>query len=320
MEVGLRPPEGGRGFEASLATIEAAERLGFDSVWIAEHYTPDDGWWPASPVALAAVAARTDTIRVGSSVFVTPLYDPVWLANAVAMLDVISDGRFVAGLGAGYDPVEFAAFGVPRGERVGRTIEAIDLCKRLWTEERVTFDGAFVDVEDYGIDPRPVQAPRPPVWLGAWGDYLLEQAATRADAWLPGAVADRETLAERMALYDAHREAPPDARPLLRDIVVADTDAEARRIAERRLAPKYRRYAERGHRFFEDFEGTDFAAFAEDMVIMGAPATCAAAIEGYREALGIDHLILRFAHAEMGPADVRATMETLADEVLPALS
>ena len=123
MKFGLRPIEGGPEFGQTLEQVVLAEELGFDSVWFAEHYTPDEQWWPASLLNLAAVATRTSDILLGTNVLITPYYRPVWLAAATSMLDVISEGRFVCGLGVGYSEPEYAAMGVDRDERVGRFIE-----------------------------------------------------------------------------------------------------------------------------------------------------------------------------------------------------
>lgn len=319
MKFGLRPLEGGDDFSRTLDQVERAEALGFDSAWFAEHYTDDDQWWPGALVNLAALATRTSEIQLGTNILVAPFYNPVWLASNVAMLDRISGGRVVCGLGVGYDPAEFAAFDVELDDRVGRTIELTEIVTRLWTEESVSFDGKFFSLDEYGIAPKPVQEPRPPVWFGVWGEYLLSQAATRADAWIPGAVADIDSLADKRATYDAHLpdEASPE-RPLLRDIVVADTEAEARRRAKRRLGPKYAVYASRGHQYFTDYTEAEFGAFAEGRVIRGTPDDCIDEIERYRERLGIDHLILRFNYPGMSADDVQAEMETIAAEILPA--
>ena len=318
MEFGIRPIEGGSDFGRTVDQVERAEQLGFDSVWFAEHYTPDDQWWPAALLNLAASATRTSDIKLGTNILITPFYHPVWLANAGAMLDVISEGRFVAGLGLGYDPVEFDAMGVDMDDRVGRTIETIILLKRLWTQDEVTFEGNHFTLEDYGIAPKPLQAPRPELWLGVWGDYLVGQAAKRADAWIPGAVGDKDALAERHATYEAALEGPPKTRPLLRDIIVEDTEEAALSTAKSYLHEKYAVYQGRGHQFFTDYSEAAFEDYARDRVIYGTPAQCIEEIEAYRDLLGVDHFLLRFNYHGMPYDEMVARMERIADEVLPA--
>lgn len=318
MRFGLRPMEGGQGFARTVEQVEAAEALGYDSVWLAEHYTPDDQWWPAGLVNLAGLATRTDEITLGTNILIAPLYTPAWLASAVAMLDVIAEGRLVCGLGVGYDPREFDAFGVDLDDRVGRFIETTMVCKRLWTEDEVSFDGRHVSLDEYGIDPKPVQEPHPPIWYGVWGDYLLEQAAQRADAWVPGAVADLDQLQERAERYEAARKSPPSARPIVRDILVADSEAAAMDRARRHLQEKYAIYADRGHQFFEGFSEARFPEFVRDRAILGPPGDCIEQLQRYVDALGTDHFILRFNYQGMAPESVDRDMRRIAEEIMPS--
>lgn len=317
MKFGLRPIEGGDDFTRTIDQVVEAEELGFDSVWLAEHYSGDDHWWPASLVNLAALAARTGDIRLGTNVLITPFYNPVWLASSVAMLDTISEGRFVCGLGVGYDRSEFAVFDASLDDRVDRTIETIILLKKLWTEDEVTFDGKFYTLEEFGISPKPRQTPHPPIWFGVWGDYLLSQAAKRADAWIPGAVADVEQLRERKRIYSRHLDGErPEEQPLLRDIVIGDSEAEAKRRAERYLREKYEVYAGRNHEFFDQYESEEFDQFIEDRIIVGTPDSCIEQIERYVDVLGIDHLIFRFNYNGMSAPDVHEDMRTIASEIM----
>lgn len=318
MEFGFRPIEGGSTFERTLDQVVHAEEVGFDSVWFAEHYTPDDQWWPTSLINLAAAATRTSTIKLGSNIIIAPFYHPVWLANAGAMLDVVSDGRFVCGLGLGYDPTEFKAMGVSMDDRVGRTIENLILLKKLWTEDSVTFDGNHFEVEQYGISPKPIQEPRPEVWLGVWGEYLLTQAAKRADAWIPGAVADKETLRQKNAVYEDNLADDPATRPLLRDIVVEDSREAALATAKEYLHKKYSVYEGRGHQFFTDYSEDQFEEYAEDRVVFGTPQQCIDEIADYQELLGVDHFLLRFNYPGMTDEEMVTQMDRIATEVLPS--
>lgn len=320
MEFGIRPIEGGNSFDQTLQQVVHAEEVGFDSVWFAEHYTPDDQWWPASLLNLAAAASRTSTIKLGSNIIIAPFYHPVWLANAGAMLDVISDGRFVCGLGLGYDPTEFDAMGISMDERVDRTIEHMILLKRLWTQESVTFDGTHYSVEDYGIAPKPLQEPRPEIWLGVWGEYLLSQAGKRADAWIPGAVADKSVLAEKNAVYEESLAKPAATRPLLRDIIVEDTREAALSTAKQYLHKKYSVYEGRGHQFFTDYSKERFEDYAEDRIIYGTPQQCIDEIAEYQELLGVDHCLLRFNYPGMPFEEMMDRMDRIADEILPSFA
>lgn len=318
MEFGIRPIEGGTQFSDTLEQVIHAEEVGFNSVWFAEHYTPDDQWWPASLLNLSAAATRTSEIQLGSNIIIAPFYHPVWLANAGAMLDIISDGRFIAGLGLGYDPVEFNAMGIDLDDRIGRTIENIILLKKLWTEESVTYEGNYFEVEEYGIAPKPLQDPRPEIWLGVWGEYLLSQAAKRADAWIPGAVANKEALSEKNAIYKDKLQTSATSRPLLRDIIVEDTEQEALATAKKYLHKKYSVYESRGHQFFTDYSGERFEEFAQDRIIYGTPQQCIDEIADYQDQFGIDHLLLRFVYPGMPYDESMTRMDRIADDILPS--
>lgn len=318
MKFGLRPKEGGQTFDDILAQVQLAEECGFNSVWFAEHYSTDEQWWPSPLVNLAALATQTSDIYLGTNILIAPFYNPVWLASTVAMVDVISDGRVICGLGVGYDEAEFEAFDVSLDDRVGRTIENIILLKRLWTQESVTFDGKYFSLDEFGITPKPVQDPRPDIWLGVWGDYLISQAAKRADAWIPGAVANISELADRNAGYvetlkDEGRT--PTTRPLLRDVIVADTDEEAMARAKGLLHEKYMIYKGRNHPFFADYSEDTFESFVKDRVIIGSVSSCVEQIERFQNELGIDYLMVRF--PGMSQEEILDSIRTVSDRVFP---
>ncbi len=145
-QVDFRNPPGlGRSFKdlyaQTLAQIETAEALGFDSVWLTEHHFTDDGYLPSMMVAASAIAARTKRVSIGTYVLLAPFQHPLKLAEDTATVDVISGGRLRLGIGMGYRAEEFEGFGVPRNERFGRTFETIEILRRAWTGERFDFHG-----------------------------------------------------------------------------------------------------------------------------------------------------------------------------------
>lgn len=321
MKVGLKPREGGSGFDETIAQTQLAEDVGFDSVWFSEHYSSFEEYiWPTPLLTLSALASRTDRIELGTNVLIAPFYHPVKLASSVSLLDVVSDGRVVCGLGVGYDENEFRAFGVPREESVGRTIETTILLKKLLTEERVTFEGQYFEIEEFTTTPRPVQEPRPPIWYGVWGEYMLEQAARRADAWVPGAVADLDTLREKQATYHEHLPEGSDrTQPLLRDMVIAESDEEAVALAEQYLGPKWNEYAENDHPLFTEYHETPFREFAKDRIIMGTAESCIEQIGRFRDELDVDHLILRFYYPDKSHEEMMDEITYVGEEVLPEI-
>jgi alkanesulfonate monooxygenase len=178
-----RPPS----LEALCAYAERAEALGLDSLWVIDHlFRAAPSYkvtWLEPLTVLTAVAARTRRATLGTGILVLPIRDPVILAKQVASLDVLTGGRVILGVGTGWNENEFAACRIPYAERGGRAEEIIELLKRLWTEERVTFEGRYYRVRDVTLEPRPVQRPHPPIWIGG-GVWYPDRAAHLTD--LPG--------------------------------------------------------------------------------------------------------------------------------------
>ena len=189
--------------EALLAVARQAEALGYRAVWTfqrllyptapREEYYGAPGAWPAAfasvmdPLAvLAFVAAGTRTIRLGVSVLVMPLYQPVVLAKQLATLDVLSGGRLDVGLGLGWSSDEWEASGTPTARRGARAEEFLRCLKAVWTEDPVEFAGEFYRVPRASVAPRPVQRPHPPLLLGGYHPSVLRRAATLCDGYTGG--------------------------------------------------------------------------------------------------------------------------------------
>jgi len=178
-----------------VETAERADRLGFHSLWVADHIViPRDfaGAMGATlfetHTTLSVVAARTRRIKLGCSVMPTPYRHPLLQAKALATLDQFSGGRVIYGGATGYMQAEFAALGVDFRQRAAITDEYLQVLKLAWTEDFVTFHGQFVDCSEVACSPKPVQQPHPPIWLGGDSDGAFRRIARFADGWhgLPG--------------------------------------------------------------------------------------------------------------------------------------
>ena len=191
------PPGGGNWQEQLTAEdfqriARAADDLGYDSINIPEHLVmPRElvaemgAFWPDAFTVMTFLAGATTRIRVNSGVIVMPYHHPVAFAKAVSTLDLLSGGRVMLTLGAGMARGEFAALGVPFEKR-GRVMdEYIDAMKVLWTEEEPEFHGEFVDFADVAFEPKPVQRPHPPLWIGGSSMAALRRAARVGDGWSP---------------------------------------------------------------------------------------------------------------------------------------
>jgi probable F420-dependent oxidoreductase len=207
--VGNSPFQDAAGF---WETVDECERLGFDSLWLSER---PSGRLPDAVSALAAIAGRTQRIKFGSSVLIVPAYNPVHLAKALATVDALSGGRLLPAVGIGTDnPTELEALGIKREERGKRLDEAIVLMKRLWTEERVTFRGAFYAVTDFTLWPRPVGPLPRAIWAGGSSDAAHRRVGRLCDGWLPSSITPAEVKAGIAAIRayatEAGRHVPDD--------------------------------------------------------------------------------------------------------------
>ncbi len=174
--------------------VVAAEQLGYESVWSAEHLVmmdPEDPVLPVPPksnlvgsiASLAFAAAKTERIKIGSGIILIALRDPIMLAKELAAVDVLSDGRLLAGFGVGFVPREFETLGVPWEERGPRTSEHIEVLRTLWTAEQPAFDGQFTKFSGVQSRPLPIQKPHPPIILGGDSPPALRRAVAQANGW-----------------------------------------------------------------------------------------------------------------------------------------
>jgi probable F420-dependent oxidoreductase len=328
MKFGFIPTEGGALFPEALAEVERGEALGFDSVWMEEHHGVRDHYWPSPLMILAGFAGRTSRVTLGTDVVVLPFYDPVRAAEDVAVLDVISGGRAVFGVAIGYRPDEFALYRTPLEGRGGRFVEALTLIRALWTQDSVTHPGPHYPVTGARIEPKPVQKPHPPLWIGGWGELALRRAARLADAWVPGPTAHLTKLLDGRRRFEAELAAAgrpsPAEWPLTRDTVIADTDAEAWALAERHLLVNYRdEYGggKWGHPLIggEDATPVDrLEALGADRFIIGGPERCIGQIRRFVDAFGANHLIFRLFFPGMPHRHILHELELLSREVFPA--
>jgi probable F420-dependent oxidoreductase len=323
MKIGLSPLQGQASFEHTLRECERAEAAGFDSVWLGEHHN-NPVLYPAPLIGLAAIASRTRSISLGTGVLLLPLYHPMMVAEEGAMVDVISGGRLVLGIGAGYAPEEFAAFGYSLKERGSRLEESASLLHRLWTEENVTHRGKHYQLDGATVAPRPVQRPRPPIWFGAWAEPAIRRAARLGDAWFVGPSASLDEIAPCARRYEqACHEVGKDAGQvaLFRYVFVANTAKEAIGIAGEPFIQAFERmYFRWPHPVVKRPSGDiTIERLAEDRIIFGDPGTCIKEIIRFRSALKAAHLVCRFSVPGIPREACEASLDLFTREVLPAL-
>jgi probable F420-dependent oxidoreductase len=310
-------------YAEQLEQIAYAEQLGFDSVWITEHHFIDDGYTPSVLPVAAAIAARISRIRIGTWVLLLPLHNAIRVAEDAATVDIISGGRLDLGMGLGYRVEEFQAFGVDRRHRGRLMDEGVELIRRAWTEERVTFRGRFYNVSDLQVTPKPVQQPHPPIWLGARGGIPARRAARfRAPLLLVGPPAVYQAYADALRAEGVD----PAGMPVLGSHSCIVSDDPERTWTEMREHVHYTRtlygdwYREAAD-LPTDAEGIGRAtAGADDLrrgVQIGTAAEAIARIETWRQSVPYTQMIVTANPAGMRTAQTSPWLERFAREVIP---
>jgi probable F420-dependent oxidoreductase len=323
MKIGLSPLQGQSSFDETLRECERAEAAGFDSVWLGEHHN-NPILYPAPLIGLAAIASRTTRVKLGTGVLLLPLYHPMMVAEEGAMVDRISGGRLILGIGAGYAPEEFSAFGCSLKERGSRLEEGASLLCRLWTEEHVTHRGKHYHLQDATVAPRPVQRPRPPIWFGAWADTAIRRAARLGDAWFIGPSASLEEIAPCARIYQKACTENGNGKgeiALFRYVFVGASIQEAvRAVGDRYLEAFERMYFRWPHPVVKRPEGPlTIERLAENRIILGDPKTCIDAIGGFHKALDVKHLVCRFSVPGISRQACETSVDLFSREVMPAL-
>jgi alkanesulfonate monooxygenase SsuD/methylene tetrahydromethanopterin reductase-like flavin-dependent oxidoreductase (luciferase family) len=312
-----------------LDQVVRAEELGYHEVWLTEHHFTEDGYNPAILTTAAAIAARTSRIRIGSFVLVLPFHDPIRVAEDATCVDIVSRGRLDLGIGQGYTAPEFEAFGVPRGERTARMREGVQLIRRLWTEDRVTVQGRFRSIRELRLEPRPVQQPHPPIWIGARTEKAVRWAAASGFHLLTTLGPD-PAPAYLATLREAGRD--PDAFFIgqLRLVYVAESEDEAWEDVAEHIQSSMQYYAvvlaEAG-----DVRGDDRVwpfERASDIrhspigraMMVGTPDGVARKLQHFVSTVRCTHLILNTQLPGLPPARATRSLELFAREVMPQFS
>ncbi len=317
---------------ALIEQVEAAERLGFDSIWAGEHHLTDGFHFFPQLTLLSHLAAFSGEMALGTNLVLLPLHRPVDVAEQVALIDHACGGRFIMTVGQGYRPEEFAAFGVPFEERLPRMVESIEVIRRLWREEKVDHVADWFSLQGATVRPGPLQPGGPPIWIGATTDRAIRRAARIGDAFMATPNADNTEIARQVEVFNTARaEAglPPaaDTGRMLEVFCHRDRD-EARRLVRPHLLTKYAAYASWGltgtagaaaESAAKVDDGAAFDVLARDRFVIGAPDEVARQLVAQHRDLGMTHLAIRVAWPGSDPSDALQCLELLGTEVLPAV-
>jgi len=305
LHLGLTPWNfGDLGAQSLCEQAQFAEANGYASLWLPENHFGDNAL-PDPLTLLAAVAGVTSTLRLGTTSYLLTLRNPLQAAEQVAVLDQLSGGRLILGVGRGYAPEMLRAFHVPPKEKRRIFAWTLDLMRAAWAGEPVSLDGD--DAHAVQVHPRPSQQPHPPLWVAAFGPKALAQAGRLG---LPYLCSPMESLATLEQNYARHREAADEAGvsltdvvPLMRTVFVAKDAATLKRVRQE-LADKV------DNTRLEAGEGV------EDWTIVGEPNEVSDQIDEYREKLGMSHLVAtRLRIGGLPESLLRSSVVLLADSL-----
>ena len=329
-------------YRDTIAQIVEADRLGFDLAWLAEmHFVREFSVLPSPMVVMAAAAAQTTRIRLGTGVALIPLVQPIRAAEDAATLDIISGGRLEYGIGRGSIAEHFNGFGVPIDERAARFDEAIEVILQAWSDEPVNFHGRFFDYDNVNVVPKPVQRPRPPIRLAANSDESFERAI--AEGWPVFAspiTAFHEDLHRRYAQYWEQRTEREGVRPPATDVGlalpvhVAETSEQARDEARASVASYMNVIASTGLRTLASRGGdpnnlpplmqrnrpSNLEQLLDEVCVIGSVKEVTEKLAALRERYGVGHFLTWCNTGGMIPHDqVERSMTLIMERVAPAL-
>ncbi|MEE3142140.1 MAG: LLM class flavin-dependent oxidoreductase [Chloroflexota bacterium] len=305
--------DSGAGFREFVDRNIEAEALGYHSTFLVEHHFTGFGQVSASLNLLTWIGARTKTLRLGTAVMVLPWHNPVLLAEQIATLDLLSDGRVDAGIGKGYRQREFEGFSVPIEESDARFVECLEVMMKAWTSDTPwSHKGIYWQYDDIVVEPPSVQKPHPKLWMGAGSPRSITQVADYDFDMLLGQYDSFETIVEEVNLFKSLVEAKgetfdPMRVGVARSVNIVDTKAEYDAAIDARMAGR-RRTQNLAQR--PDFEDT--REIAELGTIYGTPDQVAEKIQDLKDA-GIEYILLNC------PAGIE-TLRRFAKEVMPAFA
>lgn len=317
------PPDSGiatpRLYAEILEQVVWLEQLGLDLVWFTEHHFVEDGYLPSWTPVAGAMAARTQRLRFSTDICLLPFNHPVRLAEDLAVLDNLSNGRIDLGVGLGYAPHEFRGFGIPLSHRVSRTDEGLEVLRRCFTGERFSFHGKRYQFDDVVIKPGYVQPGGPPLWVAATTAEGALRAARFNCNLLPQGPPDQTVALWRSTLAEAGQNPANYRVGIIRPCFITDDPERewpAVRQAERYRMQLYARFfAESGRGVPPD---QDKQRIPQTWIV-GNVEHCVAELSTYIKEHGITDLVTWAVPPGMRPAQMQRSLERFATEVAPRL-
>ena len=327
------PPDAhmGRKMAEHVEQLRLARQGGFEGVAIGNHLSYGETAWFPPLETLLHLASEAEGMQLATCMLILPLYHPFQIAEQSALLDAVSGGRFTLGVAPGWQRDEFEVMGLDFGRRIGRYLEGVDLIRRLFTEEEVSFAGRHFTADGLTLALKPARRPRPPMWFGGSVDAAIERAGRLADtrlgdSWVASShlVADAVRRQARCFLetLDALGKPPPARFPMLRNIVVAPNRQTAIREAGPFLEASYRVFGQWG--LFDTIGGAekgqpDLDELLAGRVVIGSPEEVADELLLLAEATGCNRFVTRIQWLGMDQRLVLRSIDLLSERVLPIL-
>jgi len=309
-------------YDTALERIAVMESTGYDAVWLAEHHFSSFSVCPSVHLMGTMAAARTKRLRIGTAVSLAPFYNPLRLAEEVALLDVLSGGRVNWGAGRGFERSEFEAFGIAGEESASRFHETVDIVLKAWTNEKLSYEGKYYRYDGVEVLPKPLQAPHPPTWMAATSVTAIEWAAANGFSILMDPHSSRADLARKRRHYAEKLAAAGYSEsgrtiPMARLVAIDETAEKAREVARRAAQWTVASYIGPGHgahrQEVRTFDGKDPIAFyLEDVMLHGTPEAVADQIRALETDAGMTYL--------MAAPLSRRSFTMLTDKVLPRIA
>jgi alkanesulfonate monooxygenase SsuD/methylene tetrahydromethanopterin reductase-like flavin-dependent oxidoreductase (luciferase family) len=308
-------------YEYICQQAQVAYQNNFEALFTAQHYlTGPAAAMPQPLLALSHLAGRFPGLFLGTSVFLLPLRHPVEVAEEVATLDIISGGKFLFGVGQGYRDVEFRSFGMEKRNRRKRLAEELEVIRRLWAEDHVSFQGDFFQLDGVTIDPKPVQKPGPPVLVGADTVRSVSRVPEVGDHWIASRRHSKGFLRQALPAYKSSLERQGEGFKglfIIRDLCVANSATEAeRRIkdAYERMYQVYQRWGQTGERYARPFE-----ELKQERLIVGSADQVAEQVMVYHQEFNAEFVWFTVYWPGMEPQWALDTIQLFGERVIPQL-
>jgi probable F420-dependent oxidoreductase len=314
-------------YRDAIELVQLVENVGLDSAWVSEHHFAADGYLPSLLPLLASFATVTDRIELGTGVVLAPFHNPIRLAEDFAVVDQISNGRTICGLGIGWRDEEFREFGIAMKTRVGRLQETTEILRLAWTRERFDYKGRHYSYEGVCVTPKPARVP--PILIGGYADEAIRRAGRIGDGYISSrAEAGRVTEAFALAAQE-RRSAGKDGSiatgVLVNGYVTNDPKRDWPMVRDG-IGHQLGVYS--GWRASTDIPGVPLEIMPPDddtirkTTAFGRPDDAAAKLKPFVDALAAydeSHLVVRLHYPGMGAEDAARAIELFAREVAPAL-